>query len=507
VKLNQKVPLAFALTLFLMLSAGLGGMAIMRGSLVTLRADVMERVADERSVAAMQGHFKTQVQEWKNTLLRGMDGALLDKHWQAFEREEKQVERLAQQLRQRPLGEAVTAKLDRFIAAHHQMARGYREGFDKFKATGLEPSIGDAAVRGIDREPAKLLDELQKDIASDSASTAGRAFAEGRKAGYWGFGLMMGAALLGIGIALALCRAIVKPLEKAIAVARDVATGDLTHPIAAEGNDETAQLLQALAAMQAQLRHLVQQVHQSAQTVANASGEIALGSSDLANRTEQQAAAIQQTAASMDQLGAGSAASATSAAQASEVAREANGVASRGHEVVSEVVDTMQRISESSQRISEIIGVIDGIAFQTNILALNASVEAARAGEQGRGFAVVADEVRALAQRSGDSAREIRSLIVSSVERVERGSTLAQEAGATMALIVQSIEQVSTLVSQIRDVTQSQRDGVRQIGQAVTQIDHGTQQNAALVEQTSAAADSLRQQAGSLMETVSVFRV
>jgi methyl-accepting chemotaxis protein len=189
------------------------------------------------------------------------------------------------------------------------------------------------------------------------------------------------------------------------------------------------------------------------------------------------------------------------------LAATASDVARKGGEVVSQVVGTMSEINSSASKIADIIGVIDGIAFQTNILALNASVEAARAGEQGRGFAVVADEVRALAQRSADSAREIRSLIGASVERVERGSTLAQEAGATMALIVQSIEQVSTLVSQIRDVTQSQRDGVQQIGQAVTQIDYGTQQNAALVEQTSAAADSLRQQAASLMETVSVFRV
>jgi methyl-accepting chemotaxis protein len=320
------------------------------------------------------------------------------------------------------------------------------------------------------------------------------------------------ALVLGLGLAallfgVALARSLIRSLAHAVRVARAVSQGDLTVPVTAQGRDEAGQLLEALAAMQAQLVQVVGSVRGNAESVATASAQIAQGNADLSQRTEEQASALQQTAATMDELGATVRNNADHARQADELARAASSVARQGGTVVGDVVATMKEIDESSRRIAEIIGTIDGIAFQTNILALNAAVEAARAGEQGRGFAVVAGEVRALAQRSAEAAREIKGLIAASVERVERGSSLVGRAGSTMTEMVAAIERVTGVVGEISSASGEQARGIAQVGEAVGQMDRTTQQNSALVEESAAAAESLRGQAAQLVQAVAVFRL
>ncbi|WP_349744461.1 methyl-accepting chemotaxis protein [Roseateles cavernae] len=300
-------------------------------------------------------------------------------------------------------------------------------------------------------------------------------------------------------------------LRRRVALARQVAEqvrdGDLGTRLQDTHRDELSPLLAALQDMQGALTRVVGHVRSNAESVASSSEQIARGNQDLSSRTEQQAAALQQTAATMDELGATVRHTADNAQQANQLARNASLVATRGGEVVGQVVHTMGDIHDASKRIADITAMIDGIAFQTNILALNAAVEAARAGEQGRGFAVVAGEVRSLAQRSAEAAREIKSLIASSVERVEKGSILVDEAGQTMTEIVGAIKRVNDIVAEISAASREQSSGVSQVGDAVGQMDRSTQQNAALVEQSAAAAESLKQQAASMVEAVAVFRL
>jgi methyl-accepting chemotaxis protein len=319
--------------------------------------------------------------------------------------------------------------------------------------------------------------------------------------------LVLLALALAFGFSWWTVRAIVAPLNEAVRVARGVAAGDLSMPITAGGRNETGQLLDALQGMQAKLAAMVREVRSHAEGVAAASGQIASGNNDLSARTEKQAAALEQTAASMDELGSTVRGNADNAAQANQLAMAASRVATEGGSAVGEVVGTMREISESSRKIADIIGVIDGIAFQTNILALNAAVEAARAGEQGRGFAVVASEVRALAGRSAEAAKEIKTLIGASVERVELGSAQVDRAGATITEVVGSIRRVTDIMGEISAASREQSAGVGQVGEAVAQMDRATQENAALVEQSAAAAESLKQQAEQLVATVAVFRL
>ena len=302
-------------------------------------------------------------------------------------------------------------------------------------------------------------------------------------------------------------RSITAPLKEALGTAQKVAAGDLSYPVRIHSNDETGVLLLALKEMQTRLAQVVGHVRGNAESVATASAQIAQGNMDLSARTENQAAALQQTAATMDELSSTVRNNADNARQASQLAVGASAVAAKGGEVVGQVVDTMRDIDANSKKIADIISVIDGIAFQTNILALNAAVEAARAGEQGRGFAVVAGEVRSLAQRSAQAAREINSLITTSVEKVEQGTALVDRAGSTMGEIVGAIQRVSDIVAEISAASSEQSNGVTQVGQAVTQMDQATQQNAALVEESAAAAESLKGQARQLVEAVAVFKL
>ncbi|SOD25433.1 methyl-accepting chemotaxis protein [Variovorax sp. YR752] len=315
------------------------------------------------------------------------------------------------------------------------------------------------------------------------------------------------ALVLGALFAWRLTLGIVRPLGHAVEVAETVAAGDLSTHIEVESRDETGQLMHALREMNASLAKVVGEVRTGTETIATASGQIASGNQDLSSRTEEQASSLEQTAASMEELTSTVKQNADNARQANQLAVSASEVAVKGGSVVSQVVDTMGSINASSKKIVDIIGVIDGIAFQTNILALNAAVEAARAGEQGRGFAVVASEVRSLAQRSAAAAKEIKTLIGDSVEKVEEGSKQVEEAGRTMDEIVGSVKRVTDIMGEITAASQEQTSGIEQINQAITQMDQVTQQNAALVEEASAAAQSLQEQASSLVQAVSVFKL
>ena len=312
---------------------------------------------------------------------------------------------------------------------------------------------------------------------------------------------------LGIGAALLLMRSILAPIEESVGIARTIAAGDLSKVIAAQGENETAQLLKALKEMQQSLAKVVATVRHGSEAVATASSEIAYGNADLSARTESQASALQETAASMEQLGSTVRQNADNARQANQLAQNASTVAVQGGDVVAQVVDTMKGINDASRKIADIISVIDGIALQTNILALNAAVEAARAGEQGRGFAVVASEVRNLAGRSAEAAKEIKQLITDSVERVEAGTALVDQAGNTMEEVVASIRRVTDIMGEISAASSEQSTGVAQVGEAVTNMDQATQQNAALVEEMSAAATGLKNQAQDLVQAVSVFKL
>ena len=306
-----------------------------------------------------------------------------------------------------------------------------------------------------------------------------------------------------------MARAITVPLGQAVAVANRIAEGDLSNRISVESQDETGQLLRSLELMQRGLVKTVQAVlsHAGGVASASASAQIAQGNLDLSSRTENQASALEETSASMEQLGSTVRQNSDNARQANQLAQSASAIAIKGGEVVAQVVDTMKGINDSSRRIADIIGVIDGIAFQTNILALNASVEAARAGEQGRGFAVVAAEVRSLAVRSAEAAKEIKGLITTSVDRVEQGSLQVDQAGATMSEVVAGIKRVTDIMGEISAASAEQSAGVGQVGEAVMQMDHATQQNAALVEEMAAAATSLRDQAQELVQTVAIFKL
>jgi methyl-accepting chemotaxis protein len=364
---------------------------------------------------------------------------------------------------------------------------------------------GDAATK-FDAAHATMIKlfELQRDVAA-------KEYTESRANYESIFMITVVTIVLGVlfacVIGFLLIRAIVIPLNEAIAVANAVASGDLTSRIEANSSNETGRLLQALKAMNDNLVDLVGKVRMGTDQIATASSEIASGNSDLSQRTEEQASSLEETASSMEELTSTVKQNADNARQANQLASSASDVAVKGGAVVGQVVHTMSAINESSKKIVDIISVIDGIAFQTNILALNAAVEAARAGEQGRGFAVVATEVRTLAQRSAAAAKEIKELINDSVSKVDEGTKLVDEAGATMDEIVSAVKRVTDIMNEISAASQEQSSGIEQVNQAVTQMDEVTQQNAALVEEAAAAAESMQDQAQALTQAVTIFKL
>ena len=405
-----------------------------------------------------------------------------------------------------------------------KLAKAFAEDRKKFVQEGLKPTL--AAMRandlkeaqrlvtqsvrplylpvktGIDALGALQLDEAKREFTEASARYTTIRMVSIAAIG----GGLLFAGLFGIVLVRSIGRQLGAEPGEAASVAGGVAAGDLSTHIELRPGD-TSSLMARLKAMQDSLVIVVSNVRQNSENVAVASAQISQGNNDLSSRTEEQASALQETAASMEQLSATVKQNADNAKQANQLAMGASTVAIKGGEVVGQVVTTMKGINDSSKKIADIISVIDGIAFQTNILALNAAVEAARAGEQGRGFAVVASEVRSLAGRSADAAKEIKTLITASVERVEQGTALVDQAGATMTEVVSSIKRVTDIMGEISAASTEQSAGVAQVGEAINQMDQATQQNAALVEESAAAADSLKVQAQQLVQAVSVFKL
>jgi methyl-accepting chemotaxis protein-1 (serine sensor receptor) len=440
--------------------------------------------------------------------VRGHDPEALDKSWKQFTFREREVRRGAEKLRE--VVELASARdlLDKFLAAHKAMGTRYRDALESYKASGFDAKKVDAEVKGIDAEPADLLEELVKLMRDEADAAVGGA----RQQATRGLGLSLGVIAAATLVALLACallimRTVVRPLAHAVGVVDRIAAGDLTVKVEASSRDETGRLLLGLLKMRDGLAESVSMIRRCAEGVGTASKQIAAGHADLSSRTEEQAASLEETASSMEEL-------ATTVKQNTENARQANALASgtsdtagKGGKAMANVVGTMGGISEASKKIADIVGVIDSIAFQTNILALNAAVEAARAGEQGRGFAVVASEVRALAQRSAAAAKEIRGLIQNSAGQVGEGTRLVEAAGTTMQEIVASVQRVTEMMSEISTASQEQLSGIEQVSGAVTQMDRVVQQNAALVAESAAAAQNMADQAEQLMESVARFKL
>ena len=502
------VRLGFAFALVLLITALIAVVGVLR--LEALKDAEME-VADkamQRSVLAHEWTANIYLNWTRNSaVLRTSDAAYseaLSKEIAATSQETAGVQKKLEDLINDPKGDAILAEIatlrSKYIALRNTLTSRKKAGEDVVEALNrdLAPGFNTylQAMKKLVTHSDALLNQTQEETAALT------------KASQWMLGGAAAAAvLLGAVFAFLVTRSITRPLQQAALMAEAVSAGNLSTVIHATGKDETARLLHALAHMQSNLATLVSSVRTGSESVANASGEIAQGNNDLSNRTEQQAGVLQQTASSMGELNETVKQNADNARQANQLAVSASTVAMRGGEVVAQVVETMKGINDASKKISDIIGVIDGIAFQTNILALNAAVEAARAGEQGRGFAVVASEVRSLAGRSADAAKEIKSLISASVERVEQGTGQVDRAGETMAEVVSSIRRVTDIMGEISAASTEQASSVALIGDAVRQMDQVTQQNAALVEEMAAAASSLSTQARDLVQTVSVFKL
>ncbi|MFG6430433.1 methyl-accepting chemotaxis protein [Roseateles sp. LYH14W] len=509
IRIGPRLGLAFGVVLCLLAAVALLG----RAALGQVAAG-LETVYQDRTVPLAQLGDISRLTIRNRFLLADMmlkaEPAVITRHTEEMASNIKAIDELLKLYLATQLTPEEKQLADRFVAARSSYAQ---QGLAPARAALLKGdaeaarALYDGKVAEMAPQVAASLGELQR-LQVRVAQQEFEAAQAIQQRAEW---ITLAAALfaLGVGAVLAwlITRSITHPVAVAVQLAEAVAVGDLRQRITVHGRDEVAQLLRALVAMNESLVKIVSQVRHSSDSIATGSSEIATGNADLSQRTEEQAANLEQTAASMEEMSATVKQNADIARTATQLASSASGVASRGGEVVGRVVTTMDEITSSSRRIVDIIATIDGIAFQTNILALNAAVEAARAGEQGRGFAVVASEVRVLAQRSAEAAKEIKSLIGQSVERVDAGSHLVAEAGTTMGEIVAHVKRVADLIGEIDAASGEQAKGINQVSEAVNQLDQVTQQNAALVEESAAAAESLKHQAARLAEVVDQFKL
>jgi methyl-accepting chemotaxis protein len=507
-RLAPRLALAFGLVLLVTFIAS--GTAMWRLDRLQDIADDLGGASSERALLARELHAIVVLSSSRaETLLQIDDAAFAarinaDRKLTSARSEvvRKRLDELADNERTKQLFAAIDAAGAKFRDVRNDLVKRKEAG------TKLSGDEVQKVLRPASDAYGQAVDELalyQKQRVDEARAAAARSERDGIV--MLAAGALLG-GLLSIGCAWALARSIIEPLREASRLAERVAAGDLNASVVVDlRRDEVQTLVADLSTMQGRLAHLVSSVQTVSESIGHSSTEIATGNQDLSARTEQTASNLQQTASSMEQLTVTVRQSADSARQASELADSAVAVASKGGDVVAGVVSTMSDIAASSNKIADIIGVIDGIAFQTNILALNAAVEAARAGEQGRGFAVVASEVRSLAQRSAAAAKEIKGLIVASVEKVESGSKMVQEAGTTMTDIVSSVRRVSDIIGEISTAATEQSDGIGQVNQAVTQLDQMTQQNAALVEESAAATEGLKQQTVQLANVIGTFKL
>jgi methyl-accepting chemotaxis protein len=507
-KISTRLALAFGVMVLLLVA--LGGVSLGRSA--SQRAELTDvvgtRIPVTKALGTLADGVNVQATQYRNLVIFSNETILKASQDQIVEARSgvtqayKELERLI-----------VSDKGKEVLGRMQQQRAEFLKVGDQYLAL-IKQGQKDEAVKMLEEQLRPVQRAYQAVIREQVGLQAQLTVASGQRAEAQADALqrdvvIAGAVAIGIAIfmAISIIRSITRPLAQAVEAADRVASGDLSGQIVVRSEDETGHLLSALQRMQQSLVNTVSAVRQNAEGVASASAQIASGNNDLSARTEQQASALEETAASMEELGSTVRQNADNARAANQLAVSASTVAVQGGDVVAEVVETMKGINASSTKIADIISVIDGIAFQTNILALNAAVEAARAGEQGRGFAVVAGEVRSLAGRSAEAAKEIKTLITASVERVEQGTVLVDKAGATMTEVVSAIRRVTDIMGEISAASSEQSAGVGQVGEAVTQMDQATQQNAALVEEMAAAASALNAQAGELVNAVAVFKL